>query len=84
MVILNKENNFYEDNQMKENKKVFLGITLISIFLISLIYITSISSLPDNIIMFQGEKLNFNTLLGINIQTKDKEINTNNQNKTKC
>lgn len=63
---------------MKENKRVFLGITLISIFLISLIYITSISSLPNNIIMFQGEKLNLNTLLGINIQTKDNKINTEN------
>ena len=63
---------------MKENKKILLGIILISIFLISLIYITSISSLPENIIMFQGEKINLNTLLGINIKTKDSKINTEN------
>lgn len=63
---------------MKENKKILLGIILISIFLISLIYITSISSLPENIIMFQGEKINLNTLLGINIKTKDNKINTEN------
>lgn len=63
---------------MKENKKILLGIILISIFLISLIYITSISSLPDNIIMFQGEKINLNTLLGMNIKTKDNKINTEN------
>lgn len=63
---------------MKENKKILLGIILISIFLISLIYITSISSLPDNIIMFQGERINLNTLLGMNIKTKDNKINTEN------
>lgn len=63
---------------MKENKKILLGIILISIFLISLIYITSISSLPENIIMFQGEKINLNTLLGMNIKTKDNKINTEN------
>ena len=58
---------------MKENRKIILGILLISIFLISLIYITSISSLPDNIIMFQGEKLNIKTLLGINVEEKSRE-----------
>ncbi len=60
---------------MKENRKVILGTLLASIFLVILIYITNISSLPENIIMFQGEKLNLNTLLGIEVQEKNKEIN---------
>ena len=61
---------------MKTNKKLILGTILLSILLICLIYVTNITSIPENIIIFQGEKLNLNTLLGISLKTEDKNIET--------
>lgn len=55
---------------MKTIKKIFI----ISFLIIMLIYATNITSIPDNIILFQGEKLSLNTVLGLNLQQKD---NTN-------
>ena len=59
---------------MKTNKKTFIGIILISILFISLIYITNIASIPKNIIIFQGERLNLNTLVGIDVKPELKNV----------
>lgn len=54
---------------MKSNlKKVYVGIVLF-ILTVSLIYISNITNLPDNIILFEGEALNLKTTLGIDIKT---------------
>lgn len=45
---------------------------LIIFFLtITLIYVTSITSFPDNIIIFQGEKLNLKTICGLTLKEKE-------------
>lgn len=49
-------------------KKVYIAIILI-LLLTSLIYISDITNLPDNIILFEGETLNLKTVLGVNIKT---------------
>lgn len=58
---------------MNNNKKKLIGITLVSLFLILLIYVTNIASLPDNIIMFQGEHLDLQTLYGVSLKEKETE-----------
>lgn len=55
---------------MKTLKKIFV----ISFLILLLIYATNITSIPNNIILFQGEKLTLTTVLGLNLQQKD---NTN-------
>lgn len=52
---------------MKTVKKIFI----ISFLILLLIYVTNITSIPTNIILFQGEKLTLNTVLGLNLQQKD-------------
>lgn len=54
--------------------KIFKKIFIISFLILLLIYVTNITSIPTNIILFQGEKLTLNTVLGLNLQQKD---NTN-------
>ena len=49
---------------MKTFKKIFIVIILILIYS----YVCNISMLPNNIILMQGESLNLNTILGINIK----------------
>ena len=53
---------------MKRVKIYFILIIL----LISLIYVTNITSMPDSLILFQGETLNLNTVLGIQVKEKNK------------
>lgn len=54
---------------MKNNlKKVYIGIVLL-ILVVSLIYVSNITNLPDNIILFEGEALDIKTTLGIDIKT---------------
>lgn len=49
-------------------KKICL--ILIWIFLvIALVYVSDITNLPDNVILFEGEALNLKTILGVNIET---------------
>ena len=52
---------------MKRVKIYFILIIL----LISLIYATNITSMPDSLILFQGETLNLNTALGIEVKEKN-------------
>ncbi len=61
---------------MKEIMKK-ASITLMVVFLlIALIYISDISNLPTNVILFEGETLRLNTIFGVNVETES----TNNPN----
>ncbi|MGN1310256.1 MAG: SpoIVB peptidase [Clostridia bacterium] len=60
---------------MKFVRKIFLIIFLIII----LIYVTNITSIPKNIILFEGEELNLGTIFGI-FQTKEPIITTSSSN----
>lgn len=52
---------------MKKLKKILIVIILTLIY----IYVCNISMLPNNIILMQGEALNLNTFLGINIKNSN-------------
>ena len=54
---------------MKKISKKICGITIILVLLIALIYISDITNLPDNLILFEGEKLNLKTIWGIDVDT---------------
>ena len=49
-------------------RKSFLKIFLVIFLLIILAYVTNITSIPNSIILFQGENLNLGTILGITIK----------------
>lgn len=54
---------------MKSNlKRVYIGVILF-ILTVSLIYISNITNLPENVILFEGEALDLKTTLGVNIKT---------------
>lgn len=52
---------------MKFIKRFFLILFL----LIILIYVTNITSIPDNIILFQNEELNLGTIIGVNLDEEN-------------
>lgn len=52
--------------------KKILRIIIILFLLIVLIYVSNITMIPKNIILFQGEKLNLTTILGVNLINKEK------------
>ena len=62
-------------------KKLKISILLI-ILTIALIYASNINSIPGNIILFEGEKLNLNMLVGMSIKTEDEyeAIQTSSEN----
>lgn len=51
---------------MKNIGKIFI----IGFLILVLIYVTNITSIPNNIVLFQGESLNLNTVLGVNLENK--------------
>ena len=51
-------------------KNIFIAI-LLSFLLVLLIYVSNITSIPNNIILFRGEKLGLKILPGIELQTND-------------
>lgn len=53
----------------KYRNKVYISVLLAFLF-IALIYISNITNLPDNVILFEGETLNLRTILGVNIDTE--------------
>lgn len=66
-------------------KKIFL----ISCLLVILVYVTNITSIPSQIVLFEGEELNLGTVYGITIKDKNNEnqvvktsSNLNNNNET--
>ena len=69
---------------MKKNKIIWL-IPIIIILLTTYLYTISIQSIPDNIVIFEGETINLKTILGIkaDLTEKNKEIETISRNQTK-
>lgn len=69
---------------MKKNKIMWL-IPIIIILLTTYLYTLSIQSIPDNIVIFEGETINLKTILGIkaDLTEKNKEIETISRNQTK-
>ena len=69
---------------MKNIKKV-LAILVTIILLIIYLYTLSIQSIPDNIVIFEGEKINLKTILGLkaDLTEKDQVIETLSSNQTK-
>ena len=61
---------------MKNIKKLFLRICLIIIMLLILIYVTNITSIPNDIILFKDEELNLGLVLGISIKENLETIET--------
>lgn len=58
---------------MKRNiKKLFIVFFLLVIY----IYIVAIESIPDNLVIFEGENITMKTLLGMNIKVDDKTKET--------
>ena len=49
-------------------KKIFLRIFLISFLFVILIYVTNITAIPKSIVLFQGEKLDLKTVLGVSLK----------------
>ena len=49
-------------------KKNYKFILIIFFLLILLVYVTRISSIPDSLILFQNEELNFKSILGLKIE----------------
>jgi len=49
-------------------KKFFFRIFLITFLLLVLIYVTNITAIPEDIILFQGEELNLGLVLGISLK----------------
>ena len=47
--------------------KILKRILLIIFLLITLIYVTNITSIPKNVVLFKGEELNLHTVFGVNI-----------------
>lgn len=57
-------------------KKIILKILIILLLLIFYIYISSIQSIPDNIVIFEGESISLKTIFGLSayITTENEEI----------
>lgn len=53
----------------KTIKNTGVAIMVLSL-LIALIYISNITNLPSNVILFEGETLKLNTIFGVNIETE--------------
>lgn len=54
---------------MKNAKKILL----ILILFIILVYVTNISSIPNNLILMEGEELKLKTILGLSISDNNGE-----------
>lgn len=53
--------------------KILKKISVISLLLVILIYVTNISAIPNNLVVFQGEEIKLNTILGIKIKNKEEK-----------
>lgn len=67
-----------------KKRKVILGIIIIVLLLFFYAYIVYFQSIPDNIVIFQGESVNLKTVLGLkaDLTDKDKVIETLSRNQT--
>lgn len=50
-------------------KKAYICILLL-LLTVSLIYVSDITNLPDNVVLFEGEVLNLKTVLGVDVKTR--------------
>ena len=57
---------------MKKTFKIFIITFLVCVFL----YVLKIDSIPRNIILYDGEKIEFNSFLGVSLKYKDNNLNT--------
>lgn len=48
--------------------KKFLKILLMLTLIIILVYVSNVTSIPDNLILMQGEELNIKTMFGLNLE----------------
>ena len=48
--------------------KKFFKILLILTLIIILVYVSNVTSIPDNLILMQGEELNIKTMFGLNLE----------------
>ena len=60
---------------MKFKTKKLLASSIISILLILLIYVSNITSIPNKIILFEGEGLNLKTVWGLRINSQSNKTN---------
>lgn len=67
----NINKNIYENVDKIKSKNVFLKIAIIFILLIIFTYVCNISLMPETIVMMQGDTLNINTILGINLREQN-------------
>lgn len=54
----------------KKIKSILKKILLVFFLIIIYSYVLSITNLPDEVVIFEGEKISMKTLLGVNIKTK--------------
>ncbi|MBQ2938375.1 MAG: SpoIVB peptidase [Clostridia bacterium] len=69
---------------MKKNR-ILLKIIIITLLLIIYAYVISIQSIPDNIVIFEGESINIKTMLGLkaDLTEKNEVVETLSNNETK-
>lgn len=54
-------------------KKIKIAIFILAL-LVLLAYVTNITAIPNNIILFEGENLNLGTILGLYLNEKDNNV----------
>jgi len=52
--------------------KKFSKIAILLVLLIIYVYTLAITGIPDNVVIFEGEKINIKTILGVNIHAEEK------------
>lgn len=55
---------------MKKFRKILIVILLMALYA----YVSNITNIPDSMILFQGEKLHFRTMLGISVKQKEEYV----------
>ena len=69
----------YFKGEYKENRvKKKISYSILAILIVSLMYITNITGIPDNILLIQGEKLELDTIFGISVENKQVEVRNSN------
>ena len=68
-----------------KKSKVLLKIIIITLLLITYTYVISIQSIPDNIVIFEGESINIKIMLGLkaDLTEKNEVVETLSNNETK-
>lgn len=68
-----------------KKRKLILKIIIIALLLVIYAYVLYFQSIPDNIVIFEGEAINFKTMLGLkaDLTEKNRVIETISSNQTK-